>query len=113
MFYYGMITSVMVLYLFMMAIINHHQELHTLPPFENCMRSEIHASPAKIFLYFTLPIFIAFIVTLFFDSNIWQMPYSTHVNLKDIYSAIFAQTTIKSSALTFLILICLLLTLLL
>ena len=92
MFYYGMITSVMVLYLFMMAIINHHQELHTLPPFENCMRSEIHASPAKIFLYFTLPIFIAFIVTLFFDSNIWQMPYSTHVNLKDIYSAIFAQT---------------------
>ena len=113
MFYYGMITSVMILYLFMMAIINHHQELHTLPPFENCMRSEIHASPAKIFLYFTLPIFIAFIVTLFFDSNIWQMPYSTHVNLKDIYSAIFAQTTIKSSALTFLILICLLLTLLL
>ena len=103
----------MILYLFMMAIINHHQELHILPPYENCIRSEIHASPAKIFLYFILPIIIAFLVTLFFDSNIWQMPYSTHVNLKDIYSAIFAQTSIKSSALTFLTLMGTLLTLLL
>ena len=99
----------MILYLFMMAIINHHQELHILPAYENCIRSEIHASPAKIFLYFILPIIIAFLVTLFFDSNIWQMPYSTHVNLKDIYSAIFAQTSIKSSVLTFVILMCMVL----
>ena len=101
MYYYGIITSVVVLYLFMMAIINHHQELHIIPTYENCIRSQIHASPTKMFLYFILPILIAFFVTLLFDSNIWQLPYS---HVKDIYSAIFAQTSIKSSVLTFLIL---------
>ena len=110
MFYYGIITSVVVVYLFMMAIINHHQELHIIPTYENCIRSEIHASPTKMFLYFILPILITFFVTLLFDSNIWQIPYS---HVKDIYSAIFAQTSIKSSALTFLTLMGTLLTLLL
>ena len=104
-----MITLVISLLFFLMAIINHHQELHGIPPYEYCIRSEIHASPAKIFLYFILPIIIAFFVTLFFDSNIWQMSYSTHANLKDIYSAIFAQTSIKSSVLTFVILMCMVL----
>ena len=105
-FYYAMVTLVISLLFFLMAIINHHQELHGIPPYEYCIRSEIHASPTKILIYFILPIIIILIVTVFFDSNIWQMPYSTHVNLKDIYSAIFAQTSIKSSVLTFLILMC-------
>ena len=85
----------------MMIMINYHQELHMIPTYENCIRSEIHASPGKIFLYFILPIVIAFCITLFFDSNILQIPYS---HVKDIYSAVFAQTSIKSSVLTFLIL---------
>ena len=105
-----MITLVISLHFFLMAIINHHQELHGIPPYEYCIRSEIHASPNKILLYFIFPIIIILIVTLFFDSNIWQMQYSTHVNLKDIYSAIFAQTSIKSSILTFLILMCIVVT---
>ena len=90
----------------MMIMINYHQELHMIPTYENCIRSEIHASPGKIFLYFILPIVIAFCITLFFDSNILQIPYS---HVKDIYSAVFAQTSIKSSVLTFLILICMVL----
>ena len=106
-----MITLVISLLFFLMAIINHHQELHGIPPYEYCIRSEIHASPTKMLLYFILPIIIILIITLFFDCNIWQMPYSTH--LKDIYSAIFDQTSIKSSILTFLILMCTVLTTLL
>ena len=105
-FYYVMTTLVISLINFLMAIINYHQELHIIPPYEYCIRSEIHASPTKVLIYFILPIIFILIVNVFFDSNIWQMPYSTHVNLKDIYSAIFAQTSIKSSVLTFLILMC-------
>ena len=113
MFYYAMITSATVLYSFMIAIINHHQDLHIIPTYENCIGSEIRANPTKIFSYFIVPIIITFFVTLFFDSNIWQISYSTHVNVKDIYSAIFSQTSIKSSVLTFLILLGTLLSLLL
>ena len=113
MFYYAMITSATVLYSFMIAIINHHQDLHIIPTYENCIGSEIHANPKTTFLSFIVPIIIAFFVTLFFDSNIWQISYSTHENLKDIYSSIFSQTSIKSSVLTFLILLGTLLSLLL
>lgn len=88
-----------------MAFINHHQELHILPPYEHCIRSGIHADLTKLFLFFILPANVAFLITFFLNSNIWQRPYSTHENVKDIYSAIFAQTSIKSSALTFLIIL--------
>ena len=105
MIYYLMTSSAIFLYFFIMAIINHHQELHILPPYEYCIRSGIHPDPTKMFLQFILPMTIVFSVTLFFDSNIWQRPFSTHVNMKDIYSAIFTQISIKSYALTFLIII--------
>ena len=88
----------------MVAFLNHHQELHILPNYEYCIRSEIHGDLTKLFSFFILPAIIVFFVTFFLNSNVWQRPYSTHENLKDIYSAIFAQTSIKSSALTFLIL---------
>ena len=103
--YYGITLTALFLYVFTMSIINHHQELHILPPYEYCIRSGIHPDPTKMFLQFILPMTIVFSVTLFFDSNIWQRPFSTHVNMKDIYSAIFTQISIKSYALTFLIII--------
>ena len=101
--YYSIITVVHFLYIFVVAFINHHQELHILPPYEYCIRSEIHADLTKVFSFFYVPTIAVFFITFFLNSNIWQRPYSTHENLKDIYSAIFAQTSIKSSALTFLI----------
>ena len=101
--YYSIITVAHFLYIFVLAFINHHQELHILPPYEYCIRSEIHADLTKVFSFFYVPTIAVFFITFFLNSNIWQRPYSTHENLKDIYSAIFAQTSIKSSALTFLI----------
>ena len=101
--YFTTASAAIFLYIFMVAFINHHQEFHIIPPYEYCIRSEIHADLTKLFLYFLLPAIIAFFVTFFLNSNIWQRPLSTTENLKDIYSAIFAQTSIKSSALTFLI----------
>ena len=103
--YYGITLTAVSLYVLILAIINHHQELHIFLPYEYCIRSGIHPDPTKIFFYFLLPVTIIFFVTLFFDSNIWQRPYSTHVNIKDIYDAIFTQISIKSYALTFLIII--------
>ena len=101
--YYSIASVVHFLYIFVVAFINHHQELHILPPYEYCIRSEIHADLTKVFSFFYVPTIAVFFITFFLNSNIWQRPYSTHENLKDIYSAIFAQTSIKSSALTFLI----------
>ena len=101
--YYSITSVTLFLYTFVVAFINHHQELHILPPYEHCIRSEIHADVTKVFLFFILPSIVAFFVTFFLNSNIWQRPYSTHENLKEIYSTIFALTLIKSSALTFLI----------
>ena len=100
--YYRIASATLFLYIFVVAFINHHQQLHILYPHEYCLRSEIHADLTKMFFYFILPGIVAFFVTSFLNSNI-LLPYSTHENLKDIYSAIFAQTSIKSSALTFLI----------
>ena len=102
MFYYGIISAITISYTFMMAIMNSVQELNIFPPYEYCLMSENIVDPTKLFLYFFFPIVITFIVTLLFDFNIWQRPYSTHVNIKDIYSAVFAQTSIRSSVLIFL-----------
>ena len=103
--YYGITSTAVSLYVLILAIINHYQELHILPPYEYCIRSGIFPDPTKIFFYFLLPATIIFFVTLFFDSNIWQRPYSTHVTIQDIYDVIFKQISIKSSALTFLLIL--------
>ena len=111
--YYSIASVVHFLYIFVVAFINHHQELHILPPYEYCIRSEIHADLTTLFLYFLLPAIIAFFVTFFLDSNIWQRPLSTNENLEDMYCAIFTQTSIKSSIPIFLIICIGLLTILL
>ena len=110
--YYRIASATLFLYIFVVAFINHHQQLHILYPHEYCLRSEIHADLTKMFFYFILPGIIAFFVTSFLNSNI-LLPYSTHENLKDIYSALFAQTSVKSSALTFFIIFIVVLSLLL
>ena len=111
--YFTISSATIFLYIFMVVFINHHQEFHIIPPYEYCIRSEIHADLTKLVLYFLLPAIIAFFVTFFLNSNIWQRPLSTNENLKDIYSAIFAPTSIKSSIPIFLIICIGLLTILL
>ena len=110
--YYRIASATLFLYIFVVAFINHYQQLHILYPHEYCLRSEIHADLTKMFFYFILPGIVAFFVTSFLNSNI-LLPYSTHENLKDIYSSIFAQTSVKSSALTFFIIFIVVLSLLL
>ena len=102
---YGLTSTSICVYSSVATIINAQQELHFLPNYEHCMMSEILVNPTKLFFFIILPIFLIFFITLFFDSNIWQRPYSTHVNVQDIYKAIFTQTSIKTSALTFLFII--------
>ena len=91
--------------IFMAAILNYSQDLHIFPHHENCLRSDIIVNPLKFFFAFIFPLAIIFLVNLFFDSNQWQRPRRNHVNMKDIYSVIFNQIQIKSSALTFLLLL--------
>ena len=91
--------------IFLVAILNYSQELHIFPHHENCLRSDIIVNPLKFFFAFIFPLAIIFLVNLFFDSNQWQRPRRNHVNMKDIYSVIFNQIQIKSSALTFLLLL--------
>ena len=111
--YFTLASAAISLYTFMVVFINHHQEFHIIPPYEYCIRSEIHADLTKLFLYFLLPAIVVFFVTFFLNSNIWQRPLSTNENLKDIYSAIFTQTSIKSSVPIFIIIFIGLLTILL
>ena len=50
--YYSITSVTLFLYTFVVAFVNHHQELHILPPYEHCIRSEIHADVTKVFLFY-------------------------------------------------------------
>ena len=102
---YGISSFLVFVYCISLAIFNHTEQLHMLLAHEFCLKSNIPVDLVNLFFYFILPLIVIFALNFFVDSNYWLRPYFENVNLTDIYSAILNQASIKTSTLTFVILL--------